>query len=186
MFQKATEKEEKKEREIIKKIKAKGRKRRMCCSSESAWEVFFDRIFDRGKKNIVFYNIQFEDQKLPDIPGTRKPATIWKGYNNRRGAFVNDAIFMKAVLKAGGKILSVDTAAACLALGMPNKNDERKNIYILLAKEHNSRWKGQYVNPDGSSVWSENIVLLKQDKQGDWLSVFYQMINDLLKPDEKK
>jgi len=149
------------------------------------WKAF-DRILNRGKKNVVFFNIQFEDQKLPDISGMLKPETIWEGYKNCRGAFVNDAIFMKAALKVGGKILSVDTAAACLSLGIPSKHDLRKNIYLLLATERNSRWKGEYVNPDGFSAWSPNVVLVKQEYAGDWMSAFEIVMQDLLKQKGKR
>ncbi|MFC1841564.1 hypothetical protein ACFLYA_00665 [Candidatus Dependentiae bacterium] len=143
------------------------------------------RIFGDGKKEVRFYNIQFEDQRQPDILGMEKPEAIWKGYKKRRGAFVNDAILMKAALKAGGKIISVDTAAANLAVGIPHKDDPRKNVCILLGKEHNSRWKGKFLNEDGSSRLSNNIVLFKQKQAGDWNYPLLMFIIRLLKNVEK-
>ena len=138
-------------------------------------------VFVRKRPTVAFYNIQFEDQKKPNITGIQKPTSVWSGYANRRGAFVNDAIFMKAALQAGGKIVSVDTAAANLAIGIPEVGDQRRNVFVALAKEHNSRWKGNYINQDGSSAWSNNIVLLTQKRSGNWESAFALLIKKLLK-----
>jgi len=129
-------------------------------------------------KQVRFYNIQFEDQKQPDIPGVEKPDVIYPQYKERRGAFVNDLVLMKAALDAGGQVVSVDTAAGNVAVGVPDVNDTRKNIKFLMAKEHNSRWKGKFVKPDGSSVWSQNIEIVKQKDMGDWSSVCDELVKE--------
>lgn len=117
------------------------------------------------------FNIQFEDQKEDDIAGTEKPTTIFEGYSERNGAFVNDAILMAAVIKAGGDVVSIDSSPLNLAIGIPSVDDTRKSIKALLGKDHNSRWKKPFLKEDGSICWSPNVDLLVQEKADDWSTV---------------
>ena len=137
----------------------------------------FINVFSRPKK-VKFYNIQFEDQRQPDIDGVEKPDKIYPKYKERRGAFVNDAVLMKAALDAGGCVVSVDTAAGNAAVGVPGVDDTRKNIKFLMAKKCNSRWKGKFRRPDGSSVWSPNIDVIRQKRLDDWSHVSDELIKE--------
>jgi len=122
-------------------------------------------------EQVRVYNIQFEDQKLPDIAGVQKPTVIYPEYDNYMGAFVQDAILMKAVLQAGGYVVSVETAAGHLACGVVDVCDTRKNIIMLLGKQYSCRWKSPFLNEDGSVTWSANTKLIIQEKAGDWTDV---------------
>jgi len=142
----------------------------------SKFKRFFKRVIGKYDKNVQFYNIQFERRREKDISGAAKPATLYKKHDERRGAFVNDAILMKAAIKVGGQVVCVDAAITSLALGIPEVDDNKKNIKILLAKNRNSRWKGPFLKKDGSSVWPKNADVIRQEKENDWLAVGYKLM----------
>ena len=125
---------------------------------------------------VKVYNIQFEDQKEVNIAGTEKPTALYPGYAQRRGAFVNDAILMKAVVEAGGELVSVDTAATNLAFGIPRVDDDRKNIKVFLGARHNSRWKAPYLKGKDSVSWSKNVQLFTQENEDDWSDVGQKVV----------
>jgi len=143
------------------------------------------KILKKKPEHIEVFNMQFEDQKELDIENTKKPVTVYPSYNKRAGAFVRDAILLKAALKAGGQIVSIDTAAAMLAIGVPEAEDKRKNIIILLGKAHNSRWKKPFLKKDGSVSWSKNVLFLVQKKRKDWSAVG-KMLNKIWSSLKKK
>ena len=71
--------------------------------------------------------------------------------------------------------MSVDTGPGCLTLGIPEVDDNRKSIKMLLGKRYNSRWKRPFVE-DGSVCWSKNLELIVQEREDDWTYVGQKVV----------
>jgi len=124
---------------------------------------------------VKIYNNQFEDQDKVDIKGIEKPDAICKVKANF--PFGKDYVRYKAFLRAGGQIVSIDSSPLCVAIGIPEVNDTRKNIKALLAKNYNSRWKAPFVK-DGVVCWSQNVELYIQEKYDDWTDVRNKVVKN--------
>ena len=142
-------------------------------SREELEKLLQEAHLERYKKeNIRIYNIQLEDQDKEEIPGIEKPGNLYSGYEKRNGAFVNDAIMMKAVIESGGKIVSIDSSALNLAMGIPSSKDKRINIIALLRKDYNSRWKTPFLKEDSSVCWSPNVRFIIKDGNYKWSEIW--------------
>ncbi|MFC1842237.1 hypothetical protein ACFLYU_01110 [Candidatus Dependentiae bacterium] len=136
----------------------------------------FLQTHNQNLETVKIFNIQFEDQKEPDIYGTEKPIKLYPGYSKKNGAFINDAILMKAVIQAGGYIVSVETAAGHVGMFIPEIDNTRKNVIFLLAKKHSCRWKPPFLKNNNTITWAKNVTLLIQENYGDWMPVLQKLV----------